>query len=117
METFTKQLVIPFFAAQVYFDNTGEWPYGDYKHYEEGLIQYYQEKIHISRDNIIGSLKVLAGKRKLERNDLCFCGSGLKYKKCHEDIVEPLKLHVNNLYFRQNLQTLEQYYEKQNREE
>lgn len=114
LEIFTNQLVIPFFASQVYFDNTGKWPYGDYKHYEEGLIQYYQEKINVSKTNIIKGLEVLSGKRNIDRNDICFCGSGLKYKKCHSDIIEPLKLHVNNLYFRQNLQTLKQYYEEQN---
>ena len=114
LEVFTKKLVIPFFAAQVYYDNNGKWPYGDYKHYEEGLIQYYQEKLNVSKTNIIKGLEVLSGKRNIDRNDICFCGSGLKYKKCHSDIIEPLKLHVNNLYFRQNLQTLKQYYEEQN---
>ena len=25
----------------------------------------------------------------IQRNDLCFCGSGLKYKKCHAPKLEP----------------------------
>lgn len=29
---------------------------------------------------------------KLSRNDLCWCGSGLKYKKCHEDFDNKLDL-------------------------
>lgn len=30
----------------------------------------------------------------MERNDLCWCGSGKKYKKCHMAIDEKLRLHT-----------------------
>ncbi|WP_334105334.1 methionyl aminopeptidase [Muricomes intestini] len=30
----------------------------------------------------------------MERNDLCWCGSGKKYKKCHMAIEEKMKLHA-----------------------
>ncbi|QUF67226.1 SEC-C metal-binding domain-containing protein [Bacillus atrophaeus] len=29
--------------------------------------------------------------KKLSRNDLCFCGSGKKYKKCHSDVFSRFK--------------------------
>ena len=29
----------------------------------------------------------------MERNDLCWCGSGRKYKKCHMPIEEKILLH------------------------
>jgi methionyl aminopeptidase len=31
---------------------------------------------------------------RMERNDLCWCGSGKKYKKCHMAIEEKMKLHA-----------------------
>jgi methionyl aminopeptidase len=31
---------------------------------------------------------------KMERNDLCWCGSGKKYKKCHMAIEEKMNLHA-----------------------
>ncbi len=31
----------------------------------------------------------------MERNDLCWCGSGKKYKKCHMAIEEKLKFHAD----------------------
>lgn len=30
----------------------------------------------------------------MERNDVCWCGSGKKYKKCHMEIEEKMKLHA-----------------------
>lgn len=31
----------------------------------------------------------------MERNDACWCGSGIKYKKCHMAIDEKIKLHAD----------------------
>ena len=31
----------------------------------------------------------------MERNGLCWCGSGKKYKKCHMAIEEKIKLHAD----------------------
>lgn len=31
----------------------------------------------------------------MERNDLCWCGSGKKYKKCHMPIEDRIQLHAN----------------------
>ncbi len=33
--------------------------------------------------------------KKIGRNDPCWCGSGLKYKKCHYDFDEKLKMYEN----------------------
>ena len=30
----------------------------------------------------------------MERNDLCWCGSGRKYKKCHMPIEEKMLMHA-----------------------
>jgi MtfA peptidase len=37
------------------------------------------EKIFQQQPKVI----LQAGKEKIGRNDLCYCGSGLKYKDCH----------------------------------
>lgn len=107
---FTEKLVIPFFAAQVYFSETGNWPFGDYEHYEKGLVQYYTKKLNVSEQHLIEALRILCKQRKIERNDICFCGSGQKYKKCHLDIIEHLKFYINQIYFQEDLQTLEKYF-------
>ncbi|MFC1893747.1 SEC-C metal-binding domain-containing protein [Chloroflexota bacterium] len=47
--------------------------------------------------------------KKLGRNDQCWCGSGLKYKKCHmgREKQEPLKLSEVDKQFRKAFSTKE----------
>ncbi len=42
------------------------------------------------------------GYEKLGRNDLCFCGSKKKFKKCHEDIYDRLKSLLHDLKYIKN---------------
>lgn len=95
---FTKKLVKPFFVAQVIYENTGNWPFGDYKHYTEGLLEYYALRLNISPDRVENALSILTGKSKLQRNELCFCGSGKKFKICHRNLFDEIHYIVNQDY-------------------
>lgn len=95
---FTEKLVKPFFVSQVIFDKTGKWPYGDYKHYTEGLIEYYSKRLEIYPNQIVSALEILLEKKVIPRNELCFCGSGKKYKNCHRNILDNIKYYVNKNY-------------------
>jgi uncharacterized protein YecA (UPF0149 family) len=44
-----------------------------------------------SDENIIREPIRMPGKA-VRRNDLCFCGSGKKYKRCHREIGRTLRL-------------------------
>ena len=45
--------------------------------------QMQAEHIHTNRDEIAATSKTANGDSKVGRNDLCPCGSGKKYKRCH----------------------------------
>ena len=80
---FLEQLVIPFFYQLSYIEKFGIAAsrndlWGEYSHDKQGLTEYLTE-ISIS------------AKQNPGRNDLCPCGSGKKYKRCHQDAVESLK--------------------------
>ena len=80
---FLPELVIPFFYRLSYTEKFGLAAsrndlWGEYSHREEGLREYYAEIFNIAAQNP-------------GRNDLCPCGSGKKFKKCHIDDVESLK--------------------------
>ena len=80
---FLEQLVIPFFYQLSYIEKFGIVAsrndlWGEYSHDKQGLTEYLTE-ISIS------------AKQNPGRNDLCPCGSGKKYKRCHQDAVESLK--------------------------
>lgn len=89
---FINKLVIPFFATQILYNLGKGWHNGEYSHYGKGLLEYYSEKTSLkSKELVINLLNILTGKIKIGRNDDCFCGSNLKYKKCHLNIIDIFK--------------------------
>ena len=80
---FLEKLVIPFFYRLSYTERFGIAAsqndlWGEYSHGDEGLREYLAEISNYAKQNP-------------SRNDLCPCGSGKKYKKCHLSEVEFLK--------------------------
>jgi hypothetical protein len=83
---FIKNHVIPFFANYLYRKEKGHYKNGEYKHGFKGFEDFYKklfksEKISDWKrdvDYAFGQKNI-----NLNRNDKCYCGSGLKYKKCH----------------------------------
>ena len=96
---FIKTYVIPFYANQLYRRKYGHYKNGEYAHYEEGVWQALEEEFNTTnREKIKQFLKEMKTKRG--RNDVCFCGSGKKYKKCHllriniiERVIQRLSLN------------------------
>ena len=83
IKVFLEGLVIPFFYRLSYIDKFGLTAsqndlWGEYSHGNQGLREYLAEIAHYAKQNP-------------SRNDLCPCGSGMKYKKCHLSQVEYLK--------------------------
>jgi hypothetical protein len=95
---FTKNKIYPFFANQVYFDQTGKYAAGDYPHRFDGIRQFYIEDLKIETDEeAIEILEFIFSKQKLSRNDKCFCGFK-KFKDCHLNAVEFLSsVGINQL--------------------
>ena len=83
IRSFLPELVIPFFYRLSYTEKFGIAAsrndlWGEYSHGEKGRWEYLTEISNFAGQNP-------------GRNDLCPCGSGKKYKKCHLDEVESLK--------------------------
>ena len=83
LRSFLEELVIPFFYRLSYTEKFGLAAsrndlWGEYSHGEEGLREYYAEIFNLAAQNP-------------SRNDPCPCGSGKKYKRCHQGAVEFLK--------------------------
>lgn len=91
---FIKNYAIPYFANHIYRKETGEYRNGEYAHGVDGLKQYYTEllktddysKWQIYYKNVFDNLPY-----NKDRNKLCFCGFGIKFKKCHYLIFEELE--------------------------
>ncbi len=79
---FILKYVRPFYANQLYRQEFGEYKNGEYAHHGEGVWQALEEEFNtMDRSKIRQFLMDMRTKRG--RNDVCFCGSGKKYKKCH----------------------------------
>lgn len=81
-----------FFLGQYYYENNGEWPFGEFSHGREGLIEAYSDLLGMPprEQNIVNCLQTLAqGWPKGHR--LCPCGSNEKLSNCHHKLV--MKLH------------------------
>ena len=83
LKEFMDELVVPFFYRLSYTDvhsleAARQDLWDDYSHGDQGLREYLSDVADIAR-------------HRLGRNDLCACGSGRKYKRCHLGEVERLK--------------------------
>lgn len=91
IDQFFLELVIPFFYMLSYTEKFGidasrKDLWGEYSHGKKGRDEYEMEMLNLA-------------KHQPGRNNLCPCGSGKKYKKCHMDEVEAVKrisLHYQN---------------------
>lgn len=86
VNNFIINLIIPFFYRLSYTEKFGITAarnelWGEYSHGDDGQIEYIKEMLNLAKSN-------------LSRNDLCLCGSGKKYKKCHLNEVEHIKRHI-----------------------
>ncbi len=91
---FIEKYAIPYFANQIHRMQTDEYKNGEYAHGVNGISQYYEnlmktgdKKLWIQYfKNTFRNLSVSNG-----RNDICFCGSGQKYKNCHLEVFNTLR--------------------------
>ncbi len=86
IKEFLLELVIPFFYQLSYIAQFGVAAsrtelWGEYSHGKKGLVEYEMEMLNLARLHP-------------NRNDLCPCGSGKKYKKCHIDEIGSVKRRI-----------------------
>ncbi|MGG7552445.1 SEC-C metal-binding domain-containing protein [Chryseobacterium arthrosphaerae] len=64
----------------------------EWLHQEKGTIQFYQEILDTTDNKkIYHFLEQYCNKSKIQPNDVCYCGSRIKLKKCHYDAAILLK--------------------------
>lgn len=85
LDSFIADIVIPFFQNNSYFEINKKYINGDYKHGITGVFEAYQEIANITDIKLLlDFLHDRIVRKKYHRNDLCFCNSGAKFKKCHQ---------------------------------
>lgn len=96
LHSFIENQVKPYFFNQKYREMFGfflkERPHGI-----EGNIQFFIEIFKTKNlDIIINGLRFIKQRNEPNRVSKCFCGSGLKYRKCHKETYRVLSAFSNN---------------------
>lgn len=88
---FIKDNAIPYFANQLYRKKVGKY-FNEYSHGFQGIYEFYIDLFHTKDHSIwIKCLNYAMGKSTFKRYNLCYCGSNVKYKKCHLKVENNLR--------------------------
>lgn len=96
IHSFIEDHLIPYLFNQKYREENGfflkERPHGI-----KGYIQFFTE-VFKTEDlmKITKSLHFIKQRKKPNRVNQCFCGSGLKYRKCHREAYRTLSTFTDN---------------------
>jgi hypothetical protein len=96
--SFIDNQVKNYFYSQVFRNQNGYF-LKERSHGSKGWIEFFEETF--MTDNIFniefGLNQIIEGK-KINRVSMCFCGSGMKYRKCHKKSYDILsKLSIDNV--------------------
>jgi len=77
------RFVYDFFANHVIKKREKEYAKGEFSHGTQGILEGYYEIFNVSEPKVVSKkIKSLLDTTNLGRNDPCFCGSNIKFKKC-----------------------------------
>jgi hypothetical protein len=104
---FVEEQVIHFLFAFRYWELHGEFPFGELRHGDKGILQFYLEYFRVSRARaVISLLGVLAGWTMVDLDAGCACGSSKTYRRCHAWHVSELRGAASENHFKSELVAL-----------
>jgi hypothetical protein len=106
LENYIDNLVDPYLFGWLYYQQYGEMPWGERNHGAKGLIESYKELLHIEKDeNAMVLLRQIAA-NAIKQREICPCGSGLPFRKCHKKLVQRLSVNIPQGVFFQDFLTI-----------
>ena len=95
--SFFNLILIPYLINNSYFEINKEYKFGEYSHFPDiSTYETYRDILGIDNfERIAVILKAIAKGKKFRPNEICYCGSGKKIKKCknHESAYRNIKKH------------------------
>lgn len=83
-----EKIIIPFLYKASYTKKYSITPGGDLSHGDQGLAEYYSEKLNLNDKKLVLQFTRLLKNGKLKGHWTCPCGSGKKIRNCHVDIFK-----------------------------
>ncbi|MGB6127758.1 MAG: SEC-C metal-binding domain-containing protein [Psychrilyobacter sp.] len=99
---YIDQFIIPYFFRYCCIKEYGDFPVGEYSH-GDGIREAYEDILGIKeKDKIISILEFYLG----NKNMLCPCGSGLKFRECHYSQIHLKLSKVSKQVLKKDMKTL-----------
>lgn len=81
---FVKEIVVPYFQNNSFFEINGHYNGDEYSHNKMGIIEGYRDILQTNNDLQIARLIYnRINHKKIKLHAPCYCGSGLSIKKCN----------------------------------
>jgi hypothetical protein len=98
---FLDKVLVPHLSRETYREMSGAYPDGEYAHGNSGIWQFYESALETTdRSLIISELEEIIYSKWQSRNELCKCGSGQKFKRCHlekwSQVLKSGRVYVSN---------------------
>lgn len=88
---FIQRFFPPFFASQVYYDETGEWPFPARSHSAMGIVEWYEEELRVAGVQVVLTFLDILRSSFPQGHRSCPCGSGQRVRRCHGPMLERLR--------------------------
>lgn len=83
LHSFIKEIVIPYFQNNSFYEINGRYKTEEYSHNSKGIIEGYQDILNI--DSHLHIVRLIISRLKgdkLKIKDACYCGSSVSIKRC-----------------------------------
>lgn len=81
---FLDKVLVPHLARETFCELNNGYEDGEYAHGNGGIWEFYESALETTdRRSIINELEKIIYSKWQGRNELCICGSGQKFKRCH----------------------------------
>ncbi|RUR14029.1 SEC-C metal-binding domain-containing protein [Legionella septentrionalis] len=91
IDKFISASVKEFFFSQAFYELTHKWPFGDWKHGNTGIIQFFLLRLKLPTVQILYSFLQYLDSKKPERCIRCPCGSNKRFRQCHWELFALLR--------------------------
>jgi len=87
---FMNTILQSYFVSQNYFDQFGQWPFGERAHDKSAFVESFAEMLGVPvvKESVLAYVSILCADWP-KGHSACPCGSGKKLRNCHhEDLLE-----------------------------
>lgn len=99
-----------FFLGQIAVEMGQPWPFGEWGHGVNGIIQYYAKLLNSGDSQVIINFLECLRSKKTKGHWSCPCGSGKRLRDCHSGLVRDLREKISHRAAEDSLNRLRHHF-------